>query len=138
MARPQNRSQLMKHLGAVQANTMWSWCAVNESERKVYFSVWTDHIEKVDGKPVYTIQGPSWGLDENGRRMPARKDHDGKLALVFDQGYEAWAYFIEAKDRQAIPREIAAIRTTFVMQMELSRNEEGWVTGVPARRVEIR
>jgi len=43
MARPENRSQLMERLGAVQTNTVWSWCGVNETDRKVYFSVWTDN-----------------------------------------------------------------------------------------------
>ena len=46
MARPENRLQLMAYFGAVQLNTVWSWCAVNESEKAVYLSVWTDHVER--------------------------------------------------------------------------------------------
>ena len=111
---------------------------MNNAERKVYFSVWTDHIEKVDGTTTYMIQGPHWGAQEDGRCSPARKDHDENLALVFDHDYEAWAYFVEAKDRTTIPREIENTRTSFVMQMRLSRPPDGWVTGVPVRRVEIR
>jgi hypothetical protein len=30
----------MQHLGAKQRNVVWSWCAVNDEERKVYLSVW--------------------------------------------------------------------------------------------------
>lgn len=56
---------------------------------------------------------------------------------VFCEGLEAYGYFIEAKDRKAVPREIASIRTTFVMQMTLSRLEGGTVIGTPVRRVEV-
>src|SRR4051812_23093695 len=44
-----SRSQLMEYLGAKQLNTVWSWCAVNDEERKVYLSIWTDTKEKRDG-----------------------------------------------------------------------------------------
>lgn len=44
--RPDNRSQLMSYLGAEQRNTVWSWCAVNEEEKKVYLSVWQDTRKK--------------------------------------------------------------------------------------------
>lgn len=138
MARPANRAQLMEHFGAIQVNHVWSWCAVNESERAVYLSVWTDHVEKLAGETVYTLQGPEWGLDEAGRKKPPRKDHDEKLSLVLDQGYTAYAYFIEAKDRTTDPREIADTRTSFVMEMRVQRSPDGWVTGTPVRRVEVR
>jgi hypothetical protein len=137
MAKPQNRLQLMKRVGAIQANTVWSWCAVNHDERKAYFSVWTDHVGQVGKITTYTLQEPHWAIDEAGRKSAARNDHDEKLALVFDQGYEAYAYFVEAKDRRALPREIADTRTTFVMQMRLTKEPDGRVTGVPVRRVEI-
>ncbi|MBZ4039096.1 hypothetical protein [Novilysobacter selenitireducens] len=128
----------MERFGAVQVNHVWSWCAVNESERAVYLSVWTDHVEKVDGETTYTLQGPEWGMDESGCKTPARKDHDEKLALVLNQGYSAYGYFIEAKDRAAVPREIADIRTSFVMEMRVLKSPDGWVTGTPIRRVEVR
>lgn len=138
MTRPANRSELMDRLGAVQANTMWSWCGVNERERKVYFSVWTDLVHKRDGRTSYTIQEPDWGINEaTGRGLPARNDHDEKLRLVFDQGYEAYAYFVEAKDPTASPREIADTRTSFVMRMRITRLENGSVVGTPVERIEI-
>lgn len=31
-----SRQQMMDYLGAKQRNVMWSWCAVNDDERKVY------------------------------------------------------------------------------------------------------
>ena len=138
MAKPANRSQLMAYLGAVQTNPMWSWCGVNEEERKVYFSVWADHVSQVAGVPTYTLQEPHWGVGPDGRHSAARNDQDKKLALVFDQGYEAWAYFVEAKDRRAVPREIESTRTGFVLQLQVSRADDGSVTGTAIRRVEIR
>lgn len=111
---------------------------MNHDERKVYFSVWTDHVENISGVVTYTLQGPHWGIQENGRRSPARNDHDEKFSLVFDDSYEAWVYFVEAKDRLAHPREIGSTRTSFVMLMQLARSDDGWITGVPVRRLEIR
>jgi hypothetical protein len=136
MAKPANRSQLMDYFGAIQANTVWAWCGVNGSERTVYFSIWTDQVEKIGGVATYTLQGPDWGM-ETGKKSAARKDHDEKLALVFDQGYAAYGYFIDAKDTSVIPREIAHTRTSFVMQMELARSEDGWVTGTVVKRINV-
>lgn len=138
MTRPANRSELMDRLGAVQLNVMWSWCAVNEPEKKVYFSIWTDNLLKRDGKNSYIIQEPDWGIDEvSGRASPARNDQDAKLSLVFEQAYEPYGYFIEAKDRTAHPREIAATLTSFIMQLEMARLDDGSVIGTPTRRIEI-
>jgi hypothetical protein len=121
----------------VQLNTVWSWCAVNEHERKVYFSVWTNLVYKHDGKTSYIVQAPDWGIDESGRKSPARNDHDNKLSLVFDQGYESYGYFIEARDRTASPREIENTRTSFVMRLELAKLQDGSVIGTPLERIEI-
>lgn len=138
MARAENRSQLMDQLGATQANTVWSWCGVNADKRKVYFSVWADLVFKgPGGETRYTVQEPDWGIDDAGHRSPARNDHDEKLGLVFDGGYEAYAYFIEAQDPTAHPRQIAGIRTSFVMRMKLVRDEAGSVYGVPLERIEL-
>ena len=140
MAIPENRLQLMEHLGAKQKNTVWSWCAINEEERKVYFSVWVDTRAKRDGKrDSYIVQGPDWGVDDNtGSMSAARKDHDEKLSLIFDEGYEAYGYFIEAKDEKAHPREIGHTRTSFIFLLELERQKDGSVLGYPKKRVEIR
>ncbi len=137
MARPQNRSQLMDRLGAVQLNTVWSWCGVNDSERKVYFSIWTDNSCTHDGAKAYLVQGPEWGINEQGGKSPARNDQDAKLALVFEQGYEPWCYFIEAKDRSAYPREISSTLTSFVLLLKLDRRADGSIVGTPLKRVEI-
>lgn len=138
MSRPENRMQLMDYLGATQINRVWSWCAVNEDEKRVYFSIWTDNRLREDGAKVYAIQEPDWGVLENEKKSPARNDHDYKLSLVLDQGYEAWGYFIEAKDKYAQPREIANTATSFVVRLVLSRRADGVIAGEVVDRVEIR
>lgn len=140
MSRPENRAQLMRYLGATQKNEVWSWCAVNHEERKVYFSVWTDTVGMRDGKRrSYVIQEPHWGVDDaTGKFKPARVDHDEKLALVFDQGYESFGYFIEAKDKNAHPRQIEETKTGFVFSLELERLENGDILGYLKQRIEIR
>lgn len=138
MSRPENRSQMMDRLGAIQVNTVWSWCAVNEKDRKVYFSIWTDSVHKVNGINHYVIQSPEWGGTESGgRRSAARSDQDAKLSLVFEQGYEPYGYFIEAKNPKAEPREIANTLTSFVMRLKLSRREDGAVIATSLQRIEI-
>lgn len=139
MARPANRSQLMDRLGAEQLNAVWSWCAVNDAEKKVYLSIWTDKILKDNGTTSYIIQEPDWGVEEiSGRKSASRNDQDQKLSLVFDLGYEPYGYFIEAKDRNGHPREIAETRTSFIMQLQLVRLSDGTVIGTPIKRIEIR
>ena len=135
MPRLENRTQLMDYLGAKQRNTVWSWCAVNDEEKKVYFSVWVDTHKKRDGvHSSYVIQEPHWGIDEEtGSASAARKDHDEKLALVFDKGYEAYGYFIEAKDRHAQPRQIESTHTGFIFSFRLEKTI-GWYSAWLSRK----
>jgi hypothetical protein len=130
----------MEYLGAIQRNTVWSWCGVNDEEHKVYFSVWLDTAKKRDGTRLsYIIQEPDWGVDEaTGSLSAARKDHDEKLALVFEQGYEPYGYFIEARDRNARPRQIEETKTGFVFSLELQRLTDGTILGYLKTRIEIR
>lgn len=138
MTRPANRSQLMNYLGAKQRNVVWSWCAVNEEEQKVYLSVWLDTAKKRDGSRLsYVIQEPDWGMEEDGSFTPARKDHDEKLALIFEQGFEPYGYFIEAKDRNARPRQIEDTRTGFIFSLELERLPDGTILGYLKDRINI-
>ncbi len=138
MSRPNNRSQLMDRLGAVQANTVWAWCGVNDTEKKVYFSIWTDNSLTHRGEKAYVIQEPDWGIDDRGTRSPARNDQDSKLHLVFAAGYEPHGYFIVAKNPKAHPREIAETRTSFVVKLEMDRLADGTVVGMLRERIEIR
>ena len=138
MARPSSRADLMSRFGAVQKNTVWSWCAVNEQERKVFFSVWTDFTYKEDGHTKYVVQAPDWGVSEGGTLSAARKDHDEKMSLVFDDGYEAYGYFVKAKNKNVIPREIEQTYTSFVMKMKLKTLDDGRVIGELLERIEVR
>ncbi|MBM1144882.1 hypothetical protein GN155_013970 [Alcanivorax sp. ZXX171] len=140
MGRPENRSQLMEYFGAEQRNTVWSWCAVNEAERKVYLSVWTDFRISLPGdeRSCYILQEPGWGVREGGGRSAARNDHDEKLGKILEEDYEAYGYFVEAKDRKASPREIESTKTSFVFSLEVKTLEDGTVVGYPLRRIEVR
>lgn len=139
MTRPDNRLQLMKRLGASQFNDRLAWCGVNESERKVYFSIWTDNTHAHGGEKGYLLQETHWGIsDVRGRKEASRNDQDVKLALVFDDGYEPYGYFIVAKDRHAFPREIAETRTSFVVRLQLERLPDGSIFAIPRDRIEVR
>lgn len=136
----ENRSQMMEYLGAHQKNTVWSWCAVNNEERKVYFSMWADTRTKDDqGIIRYLIQKPSWGVDETtGKKAPARKDHDEKLALVFEEGYQSFGYVVIAKDTSSHPREIEETRTGFIFKLELEREPNGNIYARVTNRINLR
>ncbi len=140
MPRLENRSQMMEYLGAEQRNTVWSWCAVNEEERKVYFSMWEDtHSKDADGNHQYLIQEPSWGVDEEtGKKTAARNDHDEKLALVFDSGYQPFGYIVVARDKHAYPREIEETRTGFVFELAITREPNGDVRARVISRINLR
>ena len=139
MSKPRNRLQLMTRLGAKQLNDRWSWCAVNESTRSVYFSIWTDHVVKDTSGTRYILQEPHWGLnDATGSSKAARHDQDRRFELVFDQGYAAFGYFLVAKNTNAVPRQIAETRTGFVMRMTLSKDQRGVIFGTPIERIEVR
>lgn len=139
MARPQNRSQLMSRLGAIPQSPTWSSCAVNESERKVYFGVWSDLGRLTNIGREFLLQEPDPDIEAQAASLQAaRKDQDEKLELVFKDGYVAYAYFNVARDPVAKPREIGQTRTSFVMRLALSRRPDGSVVGSPVERVEIR
>ena len=138
MGRPDNRLQFMERLGAKQANIVWAWCGVDELNRRVYFSLWTDLTHTGETGKSYLVQAPHWGVNEHGHRSPARNDHDQKLDLVLKQGYEAFGYFVEAKDVNARPREIAKTLTSFVVRLELQRLEDGCFVGKIKDRIEVR
>lgn len=79
-------------------------------------SFWVDAHKKRNGvNSSYIIQEPHWGIDEKTRSASAaRRDHDEKMVLVFDNGYKAYGYFIKAKDRHAQPRPIESYRFHFL------------------------
>ena len=138
MKKPENRSQFMDRLGAKQLNTMWSWCAVDDNNKKVYFSAWLDMKIEKNGKKFYILQEPHWGVDEQTNKIsPARKDQDNKFDLVLNHGYKAFAYFIEAEDINAVPRSIKSIKTSFVFSMELDTLDDGTIIGLPINRIEV-
>jgi hypothetical protein len=140
MPRLENRSQLMKYLGAKQKNTVWSWCAVDDDERKVYFSLWDDTGKKSpEGAMRYLVQEPHWGIDRaTGRKSPARNDHDEKLALVTEHGYQPFGYLVVAKDPSVEPRQIEETKTGFIFELRLIHEADGVIRGEVTKRINLR
>lgn len=128
----------MDRLGALQINTVWSWCGVNDAEKKVYFSIWTDKVYTHGGEKGYFLQEPHWGVHDTGKKSAARNDQDTKFALVSEQGYQPYGYFIVAKDPSAIPREIEETRTSFVVRLQIETLVDGSIIGIPRERIEVR
>ncbi len=136
-----SRKALMDFLGAEQANPYWAWCGVDHEERKVYFSMWTNTREENSGSVSYTIQGPDWGIDDQGRKNPSRSDHDRKLALVMNDDYEAWGYLIEQDDRAWERDRVTKIEATVtnrIYQLRLVVRQDGSVHGVITKEVQLK
>jgi len=130
----------MDYFGAEQRNTVWSWCAVNEEEKKVYFSIWEDTKDRYGAKQKvgYTIQEPDWGINsETGNKMPARNDHDEKFNKVLNEEYKAFGYFIVARDKNAEPREIEYTKTSFIFSLQVEKLDNGDIIGYPLERIEV-
>lgn len=141
MAKPENRVQLMEYFGATQKNIMWSWCAVNEEEKSVYLSVWTDYKGDFENNnsQCYIIQEPDWGVNpESGSKSAARNDHDEKLSKIFNENYAAFGYFVEAKDKNATVREIEHTKTSFIFELNIKKLSDGTVIGYPTKRIEVK
>jgi hypothetical protein len=136
-----SRKALMDFLGAEQANPYWAWCGVDHEGRKVYFSMWTNTREEKAGVVTYTIQGPDWGVDDNGRKNASRSDHDKKLALVLTKGYEAWGYLIEQDDRAWRRDQVTKIEATVtnrIYQLRLVVHQDRAVHGIIASEVQLK
>jgi hypothetical protein len=95
--------------------------------------------KKRDGARVsYLIQEPNWGVDpKNGSKSAARKDHDEKLVLALERGYEAYGYVVEAEDTGVEPRKIESTATSFIFQLKLEKLQDGTVLGYPESRINI-
>ena len=124
----------MEYLGAEQKNTVWSWCGVNRDEHKVYLSVWTDTRAKRDGylEASYIIQEPHWGIDEDtGKRQPARNDHDEKLSMIFDEGYEAYGYFTSLRIPKLFLVRSSILERLLSFLLQLKTLHDGTIIGYP-------
>ncbi len=55
--------------------------------------------------------------------------------MVFKHGYTAFGYFIEAKDKNSVPRETKVTKTSFIFSLELERLSDGTVIGYPLQRM---
>lgn len=104
--KPENRKQLLELLGATQKNVQWSWCAVDEKHKRVFFTVWNqEQLNKNHKKDplIYLVQQPWWGINETGNNSASRNDHNEKLRLYFQEKYTAYCYILKRKMDGSIP-----------------------------------
>ena len=126
----------MSRFGAVQANNVWAWAAVNHDTKTCYFSAWVDkRATDEDGRKYYTVQEHWWGSNGVYATKPGRTDQDEKFALVFDEGYAARIYFVVAENVDTQPRSIKETRTSFVFEAELVRTPEE-IKAYPGARID--
>jgi hypothetical protein len=57
---------------------------------------------------------------------------------VLQQGYKAYGFFVEAKDKHAEPREIKVTKTSFIFSLEVEQLDNGDVIGYPLERIEVK
>ena len=122
----------MRKLGAKQKNIVWSWCAVNHDNKRVYLSTWIDKI--TDEGYILRHADHDLLVDPS---HPAYKDQAEKFDLIRNEGYEAWGYFIEAEDTTVIPRKIKRTVSGFVIRFDMDFKESGEVIGKMKGREEV-
>jgi hypothetical protein len=140
MNRNVSRSQLMKRLGAKPQNSDGGWCTVNEPDKKVFLSIWTDSRDRRPGdKEVsYLVQEPDWGIcSHTGEKSQARKRHDDNLQKVFDEGYGAYGYFVVPDQATGGERQVKETKTSFIFSFELAKKDDGTVVGYPRYRLDM-
>ncbi|HCG5592894.1 hypothetical protein OTK59_12350 [Vibrio natriegens] len=123
--KPENRKQLLDMLGATQKNVQWSWCAVDDTNKRVFFSIWEQeklHEKNRYDTKAYLIQQPWWGVDENLKSTKSRNDHNEKLRLYFECGYSAYGYILKRKrdsdGNLKLPVEIGGV-CDFIFHLDL-------------------
>ena len=130
-----SREAFLGRFGAMQANPIWAWSAVNHEERICYFSAWVDQRRTDDkGDKYYVVQEPHWGCGESNSAL-GRNDQDEKFDLALNQGYSARIYFVEAEDTTAEPRSIKSTRTSFVFDADLVKTDAE-IRAYPTNRIE--
>ena len=83
------------------------------------------------------MQEDHWGRGEiHEKSKLGRNDHDEKFDLVFNHGYSARIYFLDAEDVDAIPRSIKNTRTSFVFEADLIK-EPGRIIAYPNKHGRI-
>ena len=118
-----SREDFLARFGAIQANPVWAWSAVNHEERTSYFSAWID-LRRTDrnGEKYYVVQEPHRGRAESTSGF-GRYDQDTKFDLALNQGYSSRIYFVEAEDTKAELRTIKSTKTSFVFDVVLVKTD---------------
>ena len=127
-----SRSAFSDKFDADQVNIVQTWAAVNQDAQICYFSAWTNRREKdSEGSLYYVVQEDHWdrGVGHE-NSQPGRNDQDEKFDLVFDQGYSARIYFVDAENVDAMPRSIKSPRTSFFFEVDLIK-EPGRIIAYP-------
>ena len=90
---------------------------------------------------LWTLSSDIHSVDDKGRKNASRSDHDKKLSLVLNDGYQAWGYLIEQDDRVWERDHITKIEATVtnrIYQLRLAVLQDGSVQGVVTNEVQLK
>ena len=77
------------------------------------------------------MQEDHWGRGVGHEKSKlGRNDQDEKFDLVFNHGYSARIYFVDAENVDAVPRSIKSTGTSFVFEVDLIK-EPGRIVAYP-------
>ena len=127
-----SRSTFLDKFDADQVNIVRTWAAVNHDAQVCYFSAWTNRREKDnEGSPYYVVHEDHWdrGVGHEKSKL-GRNEPDEKFDLVFNHGYSARIYFVDAENVDAVPRSIKSTRTSLFFEVDLIK-EPGRIIAYP-------
>jgi hypothetical protein len=129
-----SRSVFPDKFGADQVDIVQTCAAVNHDTQICYFSAWTNRREKDSEGSLYYVVQEDHRDRGVGREKPqlGRNDQDEEFDLVFNHGYSARIYFVDAENVDAVPRSINGRRTSFFFEVDLIK-EPGRIIAYPQK-----
>ncbi len=127
-----SRTASLDKFDADQVDIVRTCAAVNHDKQICYFSAWTNRREKDnEGSSYYVVQEDyrDRGAGHEKSRLE-RNEHDEKFDLVFNHGYSARIYFVDAENVDAVPRSIKSTRTSLFFEVDLIK-EPGRIIAYP-------
>jgi hypothetical protein len=116
MLKNMSKSEFFKKNGFKMTNAQWSWCGVNEEEKKVMFTAWSHYK---DDKKRYIVFSEEWA-NKGGKLRPGYHDAVKKMNLVI-YGNEEGDEELGGKKHKLC---IAITEPTFEFTLPMAKPEE--------------
>lgn len=123
MARPSINRFFKEVLGVTPRNTNWSWGAVEESNRRVFFRVWSDQLVKDAGIERITI---GWEEYDPGYRSAGISERKQHIELI-KSGYTGYGVLCNPSFDNEGKRHIGSFEEETLLRFGRIAHEDGQI-----------